>query len=97
VTITLTCDKGTSSSATVLLYKADHATPLPPAVTLTCSPTKTRDDQTIDLKDTAGFANINPWTYTKGGGLLGQCAGGVPLPANVTCGERNFGAKLQIH
>ena len=45
----------------------------------------------------AAFASISPWTYTKGGGLVGECGGGVALPANLSCGERNYGAKLQIH
>jgi hypothetical protein len=98
VSITLTCDKGTDSTATVTLYATNSGgSQLGDPVTVHCTAADTRDAVTVDLHGTAKFASINPWTYSKGGGLVGQCAGGVALPANVNCGERNYGSKLQIH
>jgi len=95
--ITLTCDRGTSSTAIVTLFAtSSFDSQLGDPITVNCNAANPRSSVTVDLHDVAKFASIGPWSYSKGGGLVGQCGGGVALPANVSCGDRNFGAKLQI-
>ena len=96
--LVLTCDKGVSSNASVTLYAAsDVSTKLAGPIALSCNASQTRDAETVDIHGTARFASIGPWTYTKGGGILGQCGGGIELPANVPCGPNNAGATLKMH